>query len=210
MEPEHQTWCQIFWDDWKTLIDESSNSSLPHHMYTLCNLRKTTCLSKKDSFYYLQNAKLPCLITIFWHTSNISWLLHIIDTVCVWTSYTMMRTHSPCYALEDVPKLWCVSFPVFCVGGLVDNGLKFGVHLGDQCPTHFLTTVQPVAQALFMFFEVYFVFNNTKVSDISQWFLLQCFNRLCWIGLKIVNCLVVHAIDRNNTIQIFLLNDIRE
>ena len=68
--------------------------------------------------------------------------------------------------------------PVFCVGGLVDNGLKFGVHLGDQCPTHFLTTVQPVAQALFMFFEVYFVFNNTKVSDISQKFLLQCFNRL--------------------------------
>ena len=173
MKPEHQTWCQIFWDDWKTLIDESSNSCLPHLTYTLCNLRKTTCLSKKDSFYYLQNAKLPCLISIFWHTSKVSWILQITDTVCCWTSCTM-STQSPCYGLKDLKmyqNLLSVSFPVFCVGGLVDNGLKFGVHLGDQCPTHFLTTVQPVAQALFMFFEVYFVFNNTKVSDISQWFI---------------------------------------
>lgn len=55
-------------------------------------------------------------------------------------------------------------FTVFCAGSLVDSGLQFGVHIGDNCPAHVLSAVQPLVQAVFMIFEIYFVFNNAKVS----------------------------------------------
>lgn len=65
---------------------------------------------------------------------------------------------------------------VFCVGSVLDNGLKFGIHVMNNCNSyHILNIIQPLAQAFFMLFELYFIFNNTKVTPfVYQRFVCTC------------------------------------